>query len=165
MRALILAMGLLVPAQGVALPAAYVLEPAKSTVGFETDFGIDKITGFMPVTAADLKLDFDKVSASEIAVTLDVAGADASFPFAAQALRGPKVLDAGQFPIMTFQSTSVQAKGDGAVVQDLLTIRGIAKPVTMQAEIYRQKGYKDGNLSHLTIRLRSAVNRSVYGLV
>ena len=37
---------------------AYVLQPAASTVGFETDFGPDKITGRMPVSQADLNLDF-----------------------------------------------------------------------------------------------------------
>ena len=164
MRLMVFSIGLiLIQTVAFAVPATYALEPENSTVGFETDFGVDKITGRMPVTRADLTLDFDKVAASTIAVTLNVAGADASFPFAAQALKGPKVLDARQFPTMTFQSTSVRAKGDGAVVQGLLTIRGIAKPVTMQAEIYRQKGYQDGDLSHLTVRLRGAVNRSDFG--
>ncbi len=146
-----------------AAPATYVLEPENSSVGFETDFGTDKITGRMPVSRADLTLDFDKVAASKIAVTLNVSGADASFPFAAQALKGPKVLDAAEFPTMTFTSTSVKAKGAGAVVKGVLTIRGIAKPVTMQAEIFRQKGYVEGDLSHLTIRMRGAVNRSEFG--
>ena len=164
MRKIALIIGLIcIQTTAQAAPATYALEPENSTVGFETDFGIDKISGRMPVTRADLTLDFDKVAASKIAVTLNVAGADASFPFAAQALKGPKVLDAGQFPTMTFASTSVRAKGAGAVVQGMLTIRGIAKPVTMQAEIFRQKGYQEGDLSHLTIRLRGAVNRSDFG--
>ena len=141
----------------------YLLDPAASTVAFETDFGPDIITGAIPLLTADVALDFDRLSNCTIAVALDVTGATASFPFAAQALKGPKVLDAASFPQLTFQSTSVRAKGDGAVVQGLLTIRGIAKPVTMQAEIYRQKGYQDGDLSHLTVRLRGAVNRSDFG--
>ena len=103
------------------------------------------------------------VAASKLLVILNAAGANASFPFAAQALKGPKVLDAAQFPTMTFESTSVQTKGSGAIVEGLLTIRGIAKPVTMQAEIFRQKGYQEGDLSHLTIRMRGAVNRSEFG--
>ena len=164
MRRLILVTALVATqSAAAAAPATYALEPENSSVGFETDFGIDKITGRMPVTRADLTLDFDKVAASTVAVTLNVAGADASFPFAAQALKGPKVLDAAQYPTMTFQSTSVRTKGEGAEVQGLLTIRGIAKPVTMQAEIYRQKGSDAGDLSHLTIRMRGAVMRSDFG--
>ena len=74
-------------------PQRYALQPTASTVGFETDFGPDKITGQMPVTQADLQLDFKNLGASTVVVTLDVTGAQASFPFAAQAMTGPKVLD------------------------------------------------------------------------
>ncbi|MFY8145212.1 MAG: hypothetical protein ACOVME_01310, partial [Rhodobacter sp.] len=82
-----LAAALLLALVGPALsaPARYVLEPAESSVAFETDFGPDRITGRMPVTRADLTLDFDQLSNSTVAVTIDVQNAEASFPFAAQA--------------------------------------------------------------------------------
>lgn len=63
----------------------YVLDAEASTVGFETDFGPDLITGTFPLETADLKLDFDNVANSTVSVALDVTGAEASFPFAAQA--------------------------------------------------------------------------------
>ena len=146
-----------------AAPAAYVLEPEKSSVGFETDFGPDHISGQMPVLRADLVLDFDQVAACKVDVAVDVTGADASFPFAAQAMKGPKVLDAGRFPQITFVSTAVRAKGEGAEVDGILTIRGVARPVQMQAVIWRQKGHEAGDLSHLTVRLTGAVLRSAFG--
>lgn len=141
----------------------YVLQPQASTVGFETDFGPDKITGRMPVTQADLNLDFQNVAASTVAVTLDVTGAQASFPFAAQAMKGPKVLDAQDYPSITFQSTAVRADGDGAEVQGNITIRGVTHPATLHAVIYRQHGTVAGDLSLLTIRLTGAVQRSDFG--
>ncbi len=147
----------------LASPMAYALQPEASTVGFETDFGPDKITGRMPVTQADLSLDFQHVAASTIAVTLDVAGAEASFPFAAQAMKGPKVLDSGDFPTITFQSTSVKTDGDGAAVQGNITIRGVTKPALLHAVIYRQAGTVAGDLSLLTIRLTGSVKRSAFG--
>lgn len=61
----------------------YALEPANSTVRFETDFGKDRITGQIPITTADLTLDFDRVANCRVAVTLNASGAQASFPFAA----------------------------------------------------------------------------------
>jgi polyisoprenoid-binding protein YceI len=78
-------------------------------------------------------------------------------------MKGPKVLDAVAFPQITFASTSVQAKGEGAVVEGIVTIRGVAKPMLMQAVIWRQKGHAAGDLSHLTIRLTGTVNRSDFG--
>ncbi len=147
----------------VAAPATYVLEPATSTVGFETDFGKDRITGQMPITSADLTLDFDSIANCKVAVTLDASGAEASFPFAAQAMKGPKVLDTGNHPQIVFQSTSVKAAGDGAKVSGWLTIRGVRQPVVFDAQIWRQKGSKVGDLSHLSIRLTGTVLRSTYG--
>lgn len=146
-----------------ARPVPYILEADKSSVGFETDFGPDLITGDMPVKTADLILDFDRVENSQIAVALDVTGAKASFPFAAQALKGPKVLDSKSFPEMSFQSTAIRPDGDGAAVDGLLTIRGVTRPVTLDAMIWRQKGTEAGDLSQLTVRLTGAVQRSDYG--
>lgn len=147
-------------------PAAtveYALDRDRSSVAFETDFGPDLITGTIPLNSADLTLDFDRVANSTISVDLDVAGAQASFPFAAQALKGPKVLDAKHHPRMTFASTSIKAAGDGAAVTGNLTIRGVTRPVTLRAEIFRQNGTDSGDRSRLTVRLTGKVNRSDFG--
>jgi polyisoprenoid-binding protein YceI len=147
----------------LAAPARYALDEQASTVGFETDFGPDRITGRMPVTRADLTLDFVKVANSHVDVTLDVSNAQASFPFAAQAMKGPKVLDARKHPEITFASTDVRASGQGAKVQGNVTIRGVTRPVTLDAVIWRKQGSAVGDLSHLTVRLTGSVNRSDFG--
>lgn len=148
-----------------AAPAHYSLDAARSQVSFQTDFGQDLITGDMPVKAADLTLDFANVPNCRVAVRLDVAHANASFPFAAQAMKGPKVLDSADYPDILFQSTSVRKNGDGAVVSGDMTIRGVTRPVTLNATFYRQKGTEAGDLSHLSIRLTGEVYRSEYGAV
>lgn len=149
--------------QATAATVAYTLDRAQSSVAFETDFGPDVITGTIPLNSADLSLDFDRVANCSINVDLDVSGAQASFPFAAQALKGPKVLDAKSHPHMTFESTLVETAGDGAAVTGNLTIRGVTRPVTLQAAIYRQRGTEAGDRSRLTVRLTGRVNRSDFG--
>jgi polyisoprenoid-binding protein YceI len=156
---------LLCAAPALAAPKVYHLQPDLSSVGFETDFGPDKIRGTMPVTLADLTLDFAHVAGSKVAVTVNAAGANASFPFATQAMRGPKVLDTAEFPDITFVSTGVKAEAEGATVSGNITIRGVTQPASFHAEIYRQQGSQDGDLSHLTIRLTGAVQRSNFGAV
>lgn len=158
-RFLIAVLGLLASPVAAA-PANYALEPDNSTVGFETDFGKDRITGQMPILTADLTLDFDSVTSCTVAVTLDASGAQASFPFAAQAVKGPKVLDTDVHPTITFQSTSVKSLSNGAQVSGWVTIRGVKQRLVLDAQIYRQKGTKEGDLSHLSIRLTGAVKRS-----
>ena len=147
----------------LARPTAYQLQPEASTVGFETDFGADKISGQMPITRADLSLDFQNPAASTFAVTLDASNSQASFPFAAQAMKGPKVLDTGEFPQITFVSTGVKPDGAAAWVDGNLTIRGVTRPARLRAEIFRQQGHDEGDFSRLTVRLTGAVQRSDYG--
>lgn len=160
---LALCLGLAAPA--LAAPAGYVLEPEKSTVGFQTDFGPDTITGSMPILKASLSLDFAAPANSSVDVTLDVAHAEASFPFATQAMRGPKVLDAAANPTIRFVSTRVRPAGDGATMDGNITIRGVTKPITLNAAIYQQKGSAAGDLSHLTLRLTGTIHRSDFGAV
>ena len=152
----------------LALPAqagtvAYQMDAANSTVAFETDFGPDKITGSFPLEQADLRLDFDNAANCTVEVALDVTGAKASFPFAAQALKGPKVLDAKDHPRMTFTSTSVKGAGDTAEVTGDLTIRGVTKSVTLKAQLFRPQGSAATDLDHLTVTLSGRVNRSDFG--
>jgi polyisoprenoid-binding protein YceI len=161
--AALLVLSLLLALPAGAAPATYVLEPDESSVSFETDFGPDRITGTFTVTRADLTVDFDRPDNTQVAVTLDTRRATASFPFAAQAMKGPKVLDAETWPEITFLSSAVRRAGDGAEVDGALTIRGVTRPVTLNASLYRQRGTAEGDLSQLTIRLTGAVNRSDYG--
>ena len=162
-RAILALIALLLALPAQAATIAYQMEAANSTVAFETDFGPDKITGSFPLEQADLKLDFDNVANCTVDVALDVTGAQASFPFAAQALKGPKVLDAKAHPRMTFQSTSVKRAGDAADVTGNLTIRGVTKTVTLKAQLFRPQGSAATDLDHLTVKLTGRVNRSDFG--
>jgi polyisoprenoid-binding protein YceI len=152
----------------LALPAgaetlAYRLDATASVVGFSVRFAGGPITGQMPVTRADLTLDFDRVANCRIDVTLDASRAQASFPFAAQAMKAADVLDTGRHPAIRFASTRVRADGAGAVVDGNLTIRGVTRPVRLAAQLYRQKGTAEGDRSRLSIRLTGSVSRAAFG--
>lgn len=141
----------------------YALDPSASTVTFETDFGPDLITGTLPLEKAGLTLDFENLANCRVSVELDVSGATASFPFAAQALKGPKVLDAATFPRMSFVSTKVGQAGDAAEVTGDITIRGVTQPITFTARLSRPAGSDPDDLDHLTLRLTGQVLRSDFG--
>ena len=153
-RLAVLVLAALFPLQGVnAATTAYHLDPAASTVAFETDFGPDLITGSIPLEKADLNLDFDNVANCTVEVALDVTGAK----------KGPKVLAAKDHPRMTFESTSVKRAGEAADVTGKLTIRGVTKTVTLRAQIFRPNGSATDDLAHLTVKLTGQVNRSDFG--
>ena len=153
----------LLPATVTGAPIAYQLDRANSKVGFEVMFGQDPITGTMPISQAQVSIDFEKASNSSVTAVLDTAHSQASFPFATQAMRGPKVLAADQFPTMTFQSRAMHFSGTTARVEGDLTIRGVTRPVELRAELYRQKGTEEGDRSRMSVFLTGAVNRSDFG--
>lgn len=147
----------------LAAPQTYALDAGGSSVGFTWDFGADQITGQMSVARADLAIDFDNLAASQVDVAVNVAGAEAGFPFATEAMLGPKVLDAAQFPQITFTSTAVNPNGTQAVIEGQITVHGVTRPMAFQAEIYRQTGTEAGDMSQLLILLTGALNRSDFG--
>ena len=157
---------LLAPAIAAAAPQVYRLDADASTVSFEVSFGPDLITGTMPVLSADMTLDFDRPADSRVAVSLAAGRARASFPFATQALTGPNVLATADHPTIRFETTAFRAQpgpGARAEIDGTLTIRGVARPVTLDAEIFRREGAADGDLSALSVELTTAVSRAAFG--
>ena len=122
-----------------AAPQRYALDAEKSQVSFAWDFGKDEVKGLMPVASAALTIDFARVANSTVEVAVDVTGARAGFPFATQAMKGPKILHAAQFPEIAFTSTQVRANGAGALIDGFITVRGVTRPMTFVAEIFRQR--------------------------
>ncbi len=146
-----------------ARPQTYVLDPAGSEVAFEIGVGKNPLRGVMPVSRADLTLDFDHAAASRVDVTLDVTGARMALPFATEAVKGAQVLDAARFREIRFQSLRLNANGQTAAVDGNLTIRGITRPITLAAQIFRPKGSVEGDRSALIVHLKGTVSRSAFG--
>jgi len=150
-------------AVSAAEPVAYALDAERSRVGFEVDFGPDLIKGRVPVRSARVILDFENTANSVIDVTLDTRRAQANFPFATHALRGPQILDAKQFPTISFRSHHVEAEGSRARVSGDITIRGRTRPVVFDAEIFRQRGQPAGDLSRLSVLMTGQLPRDAFG--
>ena len=147
----------------LAEPVKYVLDAANSVVSYEVGFGQDKITGRMPIKSADVTLDFQRNANSNVAVVLNAAGASSSFPFAEQALKGPKVLATGQFPDLVFRSSAFRIGTTTAEVDGQVTIRGVTRPIRLSAQVFRQQGTDPGDLSKMSVHISGAVNRSDFG--
>lgn len=151
---------------GWAMPLSYALNAAESRVGFEVPFGPDQITGTMPMRSADIRLDFERPANSQISVVLDVGNAQANFPFATQALRGPRVLNAAEFPDISFVSSSIEVRQDApskALLSGDITIRGVTRPITLDVELFRPAGRALGEREQLFVRLEGVVSRTAFG--
>lgn len=147
-----------------AAPRDYSLDERASDVGFSWVFGEDTFTGTMEIARADLSIDFDEVSNSQVFVAVDASRAEAGFPFATEAMRGPRVLDTANHPLISFRSRSFTRTGPGtARIEGDLTVRGVTRPAALSAQIYRAPGSEAGDLSRLTVLLGGALSRAAFG--
>lgn len=144
-------------------PVRYQLQASKSLVGFSYSFEGAKFKGTMPVSRADLQIDFDALSGSKIRIILNASKARAGFIFATEAMRGKSILNAAKHPQIRFVSTKVSRTPNGATMDGQITIRGATKPIRLTARFYRQAGSPPKDRSRLVILLTGAVSRADFG--
>ncbi len=141
----------------------YTLDTTNSTVSFTYQLAGIPTRGHMPVQSAEMLIDLDTIGASQVSVTMNASRARAGFLFATEAMRGPRVLDTENHPLITFRSTSIRGRLQGAVVTGDLTIRGVTRPVTMRAALYRQDDTDVTDRAKITVLLIGSVSRSAFG--
>ena len=146
-----------------AAPRPYMLDADASKVGFVWKLGPDAIQGEMPIAQAELAIDFTDVRRSDVRVVMDASNARAGFLFATQALRGPKMLDTANHPLISFNSTSVRKSGDGARIDGQITVRGVTRSQQLNARLFRPAGSDPGDLDQLRILLDGTLSRSAFG--
>lgn len=120
------------------LPTAgtYRLDPAHSHVGFRVrHLMVAKVRGRFgqvdaTVTVADEPLE------SAVTVSIDAASIDTRDENRDEHLRSPDFLDVARHPALEFRSTALREIGGGTYAVDgELTIRGVTRPVTLDARL------------------------------
>ncbi|AXI55597.1 Protein YceI (plasmid) [Pseudoseohaeicola sp. NH-UV-7] len=151
-----------------AAPTRYALDQTVSQVGFIYVLNGAEQKGTMPVSQADLVIDPENLRDAKVDVQVSVEKARTGLIFATDALKAPSVLDAGQFPTIRFVATAIHLGADGrlsngARIDGDITMRGVTRPASFQASLFRMQGSAPDDLSTLTIRLTGAVRRSDFG--
>ena len=167
-KSLLIAIAMLLPVGVVAAPLNYALEARSSEVGFVFTLNKTAAKGSMPVRSAEITIDPAALQRSSVDVTVDVRKARTGFIFATEALKAASVLNAKKYDNIRFTSTRIRLNGagqlsDGAKIDGNLTIRGITRPVTLNAALFRQRGSEAGDLSRLSFRINGTVSRSAFG--
>jgi polyisoprenoid-binding protein YceI len=123
-------------ADPAALTGDYTFDPTHSTFGFTARHAmVTKVRGNFGEFEGSAHLDFVDPSQSSVSVTIKVTSIDTGNPDRDTHLRSNDFFAMEEFPDITFQSTAIEAAGDDVVnVTGDLTIRGVAKSVTFEAE-------------------------------
>lgn len=116
--------------------AQWTLDPAHSSAEISAKhMMITTVRGKMSVIGGSVDFDPANPAAASVEATLDPASINTGVGDRDNHLRSPDFLDAPNFPTIHFKSTRVEPTGENkARIHGDLTIRGITKPVVLEAE-------------------------------
>ncbi|WP_214070852.1 YceI family protein [Mucilaginibacter sp. dw_454] len=138
----------------------WVLDPMHSEVQFKVKhLVISTVTGSFRTFEGDLETENDDFTGASANFSLDVDSLDTNQSQRDEHLKAGDFFDAAQFPKITFKSTSY----DGSTLVGDLTIKGITKSVTLDAEHGGSAADFYGN-TKAGFEVTGKINRKDFGL-
>jgi polyisoprenoid-binding protein YceI len=108
------------------------IDRSHSEVAFQVRHLLSKVRGRFADFAGSVQFDSAQPESSRVDVVIQAASIDTAEPDRDKHLRGADFFDVGEFPTLTFKSTSVRRRGDDAYdVNGDLTVHGVTRPVTL----------------------------------
>jgi polyisoprenoid-binding protein YceI len=119
-----------------AFAADYVLDPSHSTAQFGvTHMMVSTVRGQFEKVSGTATIDEKDASKSKVNVTIDAKSINTREPKRDTHLRSPDFFDVEKYPNLTFTSSKVEKKGEKYVITGDLTMHGITRPVTLDAQL------------------------------
>jgi polyisoprenoid-binding protein YceI len=97
---------------------------------------VSKVRGRFTKWKGTLRYDEKNPAASTVRVTIDAASVDTHEPQRDAHLRSPDFFDVAKYPELSFESTRIEKKGEGALaLTGDLTIHGVTRPLVLEVEL------------------------------
>ena len=126
--------------------------------------GVSPLTGALSAKEGTLTLDPKNPSAAKVSVTFTVADMTTSAPAFTTHLLSADFFEATKFPTATFVSTSVKATGNTAKISGDLTIKGVTKPVVLDAKFFGAGPNAQSKKLNIGFSGTTSIKRSDFGL-
>lgn len=156
-------------AAAVAEPRPFRIDPNHSLVGFNIRHFFSRTPGRFKEFNGIVQLDEKNLAASSVEVTIQTASVNTENERRDGDLRSRNFFHSDSFPAMTFKSTKVVPGPDKSfLVYGDLTIRGVTKPVTLEATILGVGQVAMGGRPPRTIagfEARTTIDRKDFGIV
>ena len=152
----------------VAAATTWTIDPAHSTVGFAVKHMMfTAVRGRFTDVKGTIQLTDDDPGASSIAVEIGAASIDTGVDQRDGHLRSADFLDVEKFPTLTFRATRVDGQlakeGDRFTIAGELTIRGVTKPVKLDA-VFEGSGKDPWGGTRSGARATTTIDRREWGL-
>lgn len=143
----------------------YQADPYHTMVTWEVNhMGVTPLRGAIAASGGTLQIDPANLSSAKVEVTFDVTGMATAVPDFTKHLLSPDFFEAESNPTVTFTSTSVEAEGTSAKITGDLTIKGVTRPVTLDAEFFGAGINPMTQTLDIGFTATGQINRSEFGL-
>jgi polyisoprenoid-binding protein YceI len=124
---------------------------------------ITKVRGAFKAYQGFIELNEEDLTQSKVEVVIEAGSLDTAEPRRDAHLKGSDFLDVGSHPTLRFESRSIQKHGDAYRVLGDLTIRGVTRPVTLNADFEGQSKDPWGG-ERVAFAAKTSIDREEFGL-
>ncbi|GAA4004597.1 YceI family protein [Sphingomonas humi] len=127
------------PARAAAALGAgtYQVDPNHTQVLWSVDhFGFSRLSGMVGSMSGTLDIDPARPNAARVAIDIPLSGLTVTAPAFGKHLATPDLFDTAKYPSARFVSRSVKVSGTQATIAGDLTLRGVTKPLTLNARLH-----------------------------
>lgn len=143
----------------------FTIDPQHSRLGFSVrHMGFSKVRGRFEQFDGAVRIRPDELSTLEAEATVQTASTTAGTEDRDEHLRSGDFFGAEEHPTMTFESRGVRSvDGNTFTLMGDLTIRGVTKPVELEAE-YLGEGTDPWGGKRVAFEAEATINRKEFGL-
>lgn len=144
----------------------YEVDTGHTQVNWQVNhLGFSKYDGQFGGITGTLQLDPRNVSAAKLSVKIPVSGLSTTVQKLTEHLSNPDFFDASRYPAATFTSTRVEARGTSAKIIGDLTLHGVTRPVTLDAQfVGAGPGMMAPNPINIGFEATTRLKRSDFGI-
>ena len=142
----------------------YTIDPKHSAAHFQVrHMGIAFVKGEFGNVTGTIDFDPANAGASKIDATIDVNSLGTRDPARDGHIKTPDIMNAEQFPTVTFKSRSVSGSGGSYKVTGDLTMKGATKPVTLDVAV-SDEVTDPWSLKRRGATAKTTIKRSEFGM-
>ena len=149
--------------------AKWNINPTHSSATFDVrHMMVSWVHGMFGAVTGTLNFDPLKVERAAVAVEIDAASIYSGVEQRDGHLKSADFLEVEKYPVITFKSTRVEPDGlDRALVHGDLTIRGVTRPVALEAHWAGPALFDDDGKIYTSFgfRAKTCINREDFGMV
>ena len=147
-------------------PDAIRIDRNHSTLGFAVPVagGISKVTGKFSEFTVDLVWNDEDPSQSSVSVEIQVASIKTGYDGRDNDVTGEGILDAANYPTITFVSNDIRPNGTGFIAVGDFTMHGVTKEIYLPVEVVTIPDEEDPDDPWRAWHVNYELDRSEYGI-